>query len=83
MGVEIRVDDSFIEQLSALKAIANTIPTQYTLKQFDATATTQEFLRNVVGFNGCVKAYKKLLLQDIEELERFCADIKQLDQSLS
>lgn len=83
MGVEIYLDDSFMEQLAALKSIAESIPTKIDLTQVNATETTREFARNVVGFNGCIKAYKNLLLQDIQELERFCADIRRMDQSLS
>ena len=81
MGVEIKVTDDFVEQLGALKRAANDLKTGCELDAIEATATTQEFAKRYERLQGILEAYKELLIKDVNELERFCQDMKKLDES--
>lgn len=83
MSTEIKVADGFVEQLAELKRRVDQMPTDWKLDAIDATATTREFATRYKRLHDILKLYKTLLIQDVNELERFCSDIKNLDNSLS
>lgn len=83
MSAEIRVQDSFADQLSDVKNAANSIMCGWSLESADATATTQEFAARYERLQKLMGAYKELLVSDANELDKFYKDIMKLDQSLS
>ena len=83
MSKEIKVTDGFVEQLVELKHGIDWLVTDWKLNTIDATATTQEFASRYKRLHDILKVYKTLLIQDVNELERFCSDMKELDNSLS
>ena len=83
MSTEIKVAEGFSDQLAELKSLAEILKTDWKLENVDATATTREFATRYKRLHDILKLYKTLLIQDVNELERFCSDIKNLDNSLS
>lgn len=83
MSAEIKVTSDFSEQLAELKSLAEMLKTDWKLENIDATPITRELATRYKRMNDILKVYKTLLVHDVNELERFCSDIKDLDNSLS
>lgn len=83
MNTEIKVMDGFAAQLAELKSSVDQLPTDWRLDAINATVTTREFATRYKRMHDILKMYKELLIQDVNELESFCSNMKELDNFLS